>query len=479
MIDISKEIWIEIGRYLPLTDKAAASRVSKSWSEIFRPQMYRSLSLRGIDDNRDDDWILDRGDDDDEDDEDDEDTDEFERRRSLKALMPPKEAVYEYSASIQDLKVDFPSPFLDSTNTLATPGLKKLRVDSLRDTAETPKALAVLDQLLASPGLKNIELEGFKLKGIMYILQRVQHVESVGFIMCDFTGIEAAFKKAKLDLRIKKLDLRLNQGIGFQDLVNLLGHFRHLDSLGLNHATDDIDDEAIIFPGKAPKINMSAFRKVAGLQKLVVNGPMLFGNQLEQMLNNCPMVTSLSLFNQTFCEDGFWSMATLFPDLTHVNLLGCDRLRAWMVKMLLDSCPRLARFVCPQFDVDYMFDPKAYSRAGPAGMSLGYAGQLWPCTGLKSLILVEVTWTLDPKRLKSFMEQIGSLKDLEVFQMQFVDRDEEKMEVVLPGSVRSAGRDLKVNLEEGHFMRNDLRTTKSLEWVIDVWPKMDVFSIMP
>ncbi|GJJ74153.1 hypothetical protein EMPS_06511 [Entomortierella parvispora] len=475
-VDISKEIWMRIGQYLPLTDKAAASRVSKAWSEVFRTQMYRSLSLRRRDNNRDDDWSLGRGEDDD--DYDDEEDEEAERRRSLKVLMPPKETVYKYRASIQDLKLDFPSPFLNNATIFATPGLKRLLVNSSKNAAETPEALAILDPLLTSPGLKNIEVHGFKLKGVMYILERVQHVESVSFNMCDFTGIEAAFKKAKLDLRIKKLDLRLNQGMGFQDLINWIGHFRHLDTLGLDHPPDNISDDAIIFPEKAPKINMSALSKLTGLNILAVSGPMLWGDQLAKMLKNCPKVTNLSLFNQTLYDDGFLAMAELFPHLTTLNMVGCDRVRVWMIKMILDSCPRMLHLVCPQFDLEYLPNPKAYSYVGPAGMSRNSASA-WPCTGLKTLVLQDVTWSSKPSHLKWFMKQIGSLKNLEVFQMQYVDREEEELKAVLPGSVRSTGKDLKVTLKEGHFLRNDLEKTKALKWVLDVWPNMKMFTIMP
>jgi len=31
--------------------------------------------------------------------------------------------------------------------------------------------------------------------GLMFILQRIQHVETVSFVICDFTGIEDAFKR--------------------------------------------------------------------------------------------------------------------------------------------------------------------------------------------------------------------------------------------------------------------------------------------
>jgi len=85
---------------------------------------------------------------------------------SLKVLMPPKEAVYEYEAFIQDLKLDFPSPFLDCRTTWATRSLKRLCLDASRTAEQTPKALAVLDQLLTnSPGLKHVEVKGFKVTG--------------------------------------------------------------------------------------------------------------------------------------------------------------------------------------------------------------------------------------------------------------------------------------------------------------------------
>ncbi|GJJ74152.1 hypothetical protein EMPS_06510 [Entomortierella parvispora] len=478
MMAVSKEIWMEISRYLPLTDKAAASRVNKAWNENFRPQMYRSLSLRRVDNNRDEDSRLDRGDDEGDREDDDEDEDEKNRRRALKVLMPPKEAVYEHGIFIQDLKLDFPSPFLDSTCALATPGLKRLRVDASQTAEETPEALAVLDQLLTSPRLKNIEMKGFKLAGAMYILQRVQHVETVGFVKCDFTGIKA-FKKAKLDLRIKTLVLRMNDGIGFQDLINWIGQFHHLDTLELDHPSDPDSDDftSILYPEKAPKINMSALRKVAGLKTLQVYGPLLRGKQLGKMLKNCPKVTNLALYGETLYDDGVEAMAELFPYLTDLNLTGCDRIRVWMVRMILDSCPRLLHLHFPEFDVEYMSDPTVYSETRSVGMPRSAAP--WPCTGLRTLVLERVTWSSKPSHSKWFMKQIGSLKDLEVFQIQDVDREEEELRVVLPGSVRSARKDLKVTLEQGHFMRNDLQQKKSLDWVLDVWPKMMVFSIIP
>ena len=84
---------------------------------------------------------------------------------SLKVLMPPKEAVYEYEAFIQDLKLDFPSPFLDGRTTWATRSLQRLRLDALKHK-ESPAALEVLDQLLTnSPSLNHVELMGFKVSG--------------------------------------------------------------------------------------------------------------------------------------------------------------------------------------------------------------------------------------------------------------------------------------------------------------------------
>ena len=302
----------------------------------------------------------------------------------------------------------------------------------------------------------------------MFILKRIQHVERVNFIFCDFTGIEDAFKKAKLDLRTHALDVEHNQGIDFQGLINWIGHFLHLTGLTMNHRPDKMDDMAIIYPERAPKINMSALRKVVKLSTLNVDGPMLWGNQLGQMLKNCPKVTKLSLFNQTLYDDGFSALTKLFSDLTHVRLAGCDRVRPWMVKILLNSCPRLVSLYSPLFDVDYMFDPEVCTDQ-----------RSWPCTALKVLIVQEVVWTSTAKRLKSFMKQIGSLKKLEVIQFEYVDREEEELRVVLPASVRSARKDLKVTLEEGHFMRKDLQQSVSLKWVLDVWPKMRVLSIMP
>jgi len=240
----------------------------------------------------------------------------------------------------------------------------------------------------------------------------------------------------------------------------------------MNHRSDDVDDMAIIYPERAPKINMSALRQAVGLSTLTVAGPMLLGNQMEQMLKNCPKVTNLSLFDQTFHDDGFRAMAKLFSDLANLSLVGCDRVRPWMVKMVLESCPRLVSLSCSNFDMEYMFDPKAYMYGAPPRASTRRANQLWPCTGLKALVLSDVTWTSNAKQLKAFM------KDLEVFQLAYVDREEDELRLVLPASVRSAGKDLKVTLEDGDFKRKDLKEDTSLKWVLDVWPKMKVYSIM-
>jgi len=147
MPDISIEIWREIGQYLPLTDKAAASRVNKAWNNIFRPHLYRSLSLRNGDNNRDDDKSLEG--EKDEDEEEEEEDEDWAYRASLKVLMPPKEAVYKHEAFILDLKLNFPSPFLDGRTTWATRSLKRLRLDALKHK-ENPAALEVLDQLLTN-----------------------------------------------------------------------------------------------------------------------------------------------------------------------------------------------------------------------------------------------------------------------------------------------------------------------------------------
>ena len=82
MLDISFEIWKEIACYLPLTDKATASRVNKAWNNIFRPHLYRSLSLRNGDNNRDDDKSL-EGENDEDEEEEEENDDRADRARRI------------------------------------------------------------------------------------------------------------------------------------------------------------------------------------------------------------------------------------------------------------------------------------------------------------------------------------------------------------------------------------------------------------
>lgn len=80
------------------------------------------------------------------------------------------------------------------------------------------------------------------------------------------------------------------------------------------------------------------------------------------------------------------------------------------------------------------------------------------------------------------MEQLGAMKELEIFRVDWVERqhEEEEIEMVIPGSVRESGRDLLVVLQEGYFLRPSLKSDPSLRWIfLEIWPKMRVFSFVP
>ncbi|KAG0055940.1 hypothetical protein BGZ83_006865 [Gryganskiella cystojenkinii] len=254
----------------------------------------------------------------------------------------------------------------------------------------------------------------------------------------------------------------------------------------------------------ATPCDLTVLTRCPKLSRLTILGLHLEDVELATLLMNCGGDDGLQLLHLSSGRIGPRAQEALVRHFKSLKSLSISnfKARAWVSGRILRSCPNLVSFSCPMLDVDDGFltgdTGELLSSAAPISgtKALGIVTETatattssiktsvieggegdisldqishWSCTGLQSLEIQNLWWSVNRIRNKEALAQLSALKDLKTlsigsFRRRTIERDATK-------------RDGPDRWTWGTFDRSHMEEIPDLRWMTETWPKMQQFSV--
>ncbi|GJJ74037.1 hypothetical protein EMPS_06395 [Entomortierella parvispora] len=468
------DIQLHVGQYLRRPDLARCVQVSKDWHKTYMPLLFRDLEL-----------VFDV---------DDEDLEDQER--PTKNKMPSVGSVEGYGHSIRSLSVHVKEWSDAGSLSLLAYWTQNIKWLSVRGAYGAENCWTGTAHLLCNnPGIRYLDLEYLDEDDdcLSYIIDtctqltelRMSHAQldvlqmgylmssspSLGRLTLEGCGIcfpvDQSLDSLPLFLPIEELDLDHNFEPGLAVLVRWTARCPNLRLIRLKNVPYMEGEEVSDF---------SLFQHCPRLSKMTLSGLYLEDADLAAILAHCPSLVDLTLEGQDIGKRAFEIMAGLFKNLIVLDLYNASNLDTEMYRRICTSCTRLENLAVSKLDVDDYF-------AVGSDVEQEAMGNHWICSGLRSLRIKVLVWSLNTELGNRALQEMEALKGLEVLEIEYIGRpvgEDVRFYKKLSLSVAHASEEREIAglarlCKKGRFARSQLQQDMDLQWMAESWPRMKRF----
>ncbi|KAF9937228.1 hypothetical protein BGZ67_001519 [Mortierella alpina] len=425
--------------FRPQRDLAVCARVCKDWHATFMPFLYRSLCL-GL---------------------------HSTTPSSKQDLFPSPEVLLAYCHLVQELHLDLDSPHsLVLQQTTATDALQNLTLLELKAHKERPVEPNGTDlhwiwritknsSHLTTLCLNNMVLDWPRL---LAVLTNCRRLDKLSCNTCTFIG---SWDAATVTTNITDLQLEDSSGEGKVSLVDWMQLCPRLEALSV---TKDRT------PWLGP---VSQFSPGPQLWSLELDCVLLKEVELIQVLARCPSLKKITLAGASITRPVFAALSGHFDSLAWLDILTLPKIEPWMVKRILECCPRLASMFLSEVDVNSLYTTTLDDREDDLP---------WACRdSLKELCIIRIQMSLEVSVNDRFMKRLMDLKRLEeLFIMSIYRGDGTRRPLkpqYVPGDTPEALLLAKLcACRNWELSGDDLRQGPTWRLIRDTWPALVWFS---